>query len=313
MPLLYFSWPARPGFYSIRLIRYEDDILLLWDGEISLLTKFVEELNINDKNIRLTLNYHNQDISFFRSAYLQKGRLSLHKNIPNCTYGDDFESQAKELAQRLESRGYDRNTINQGYLKAKEKTRSDLIYKPKNKDTRRAPSLRDKLTNSHFVNSTKDNVTTWLPKREKGMFKCGHCKCCKFIHKCSSFSHLHKNQNYTIYSFINCQTTAVIYLIECDCPLRYIGKTKRTIGTRLLEHLRDIRRKSQKSSVAKHFNLIHNGDLSLKMFVIEHVTLGIRGGDIDRVLLRKELRWIYELDTKWPQGLNEDIKFGVFL
>ncbi|OCT78766.1 hypothetical protein XELAEV_18029856mg [Xenopus laevis] len=256
---------------------------------------------------------------------------SLIKGIPigqflrirrNCTFDDDFENQAVDLAQRLKNHGYDSNSIKRGYLRAKEKTRSALIYKPKNRDenteavgpfprmtARRAPSLRDRLTNSHFVNSKQENAINWLPKCVKGMYKCGHCKCCKFIHKCSEFSHLQKNKNYTIHSFINCKTTAVVYLIECDCPLRYIGKTKRSLGTRLLEHVGDIRRKSQKSTVAKHFNTIHG----LRMFGIENVTLGIRGGDIDKVLLQKELRWIYELDTKWPQGLNEDIKFGVFL
>ncbi|OCT63369.1 hypothetical protein XELAEV_18044465mg [Xenopus laevis] len=86
----------------------------------------------------------------------------------------------------------------------------------------------------------------------------------------------------------------------------YVGKTKHALGRSLLEHIGDIRRKSPKSSVARHFNEIH-------MHGIEHITMGIHGGDIDKLLLKKELKWIYTLDTLWPKGLNEERKFRVLL
>ncbi|OCT56386.1 hypothetical protein XELAEV_18000164mg [Xenopus laevis] len=153
---------------------------------------------------------------------------------------------------------------------------------------RRALSLKDKLTSSHFVNKNQGQMPTWLPKPIKGMHKCGHCKCCKYVKKFNNFTHLYNRKVYNINSFINCQTTAVIYVIECSCPLRYVGKTFRTIGKSVLEHVNDIKREVQKSAVARHFKNVHGGNTNdLKMFRIEQVSLGIRGGDTDKILLKK--------------------------
>ncbi|OCT74326.1 hypothetical protein XELAEV_18033291mg [Xenopus laevis] len=163
---------------------------------------------------------------------------------------------------------------------------------------RRAPSLKDKLTSSHFINKSHEKAAMWLPAPVKGMHKCGHCKCCKYMKKCNDFTHLQNKKVYKIDSFINCQTTAVIYVIECGCPLWYVGKTLRSIRKRVLEHISDINREVQKSSVASHFKNVHGGNTkNLKTFGIEQVSLGIRGGEIDKVLLKKELRWLYELNT----------------
>ncbi|OCT82231.1 hypothetical protein XELAEV_18024747mg [Xenopus laevis] len=114
----------------------------------------------------------------------------------NCTYDDDFENQATDLAQRLKSQVYNNQwrdiqkiLKNNWDLLVADPDIQEVVGPFPRMTARRAPSLRDKLTNSHFVNSTQENVATWLPRREKGMFKCGHCKCCKFIYKCSGFSH----------------------------------------------------------------------------------------------------------------------------
>ncbi|OCT67028.1 hypothetical protein XELAEV_18038310mg [Xenopus laevis] len=46
---------------------------------------------------------------------------------------------------------------------------------------------------------------------------------------------------------------------------------------------------------------------------IEKVKLGKRKGDIDRLLSKKEMKWILLLETVTPRGLNKerDIKSGV--
>ncbi|XP_047543194.1 uncharacterized protein LOC125075524, partial [Vanessa atalanta] len=47
--------------------------------------------------------------------------------------------------------------------------------------------------------------------------------------------------------------TAGVYKLECECGLSYIGQTKRSIGTRVKEHIGDVKnRRSSKSAVCEH-------------------------------------------------------------
>ncbi|OCT74725.1 hypothetical protein XELAEV_18033712mg [Xenopus laevis] len=249
----------------------------------------------------------------------------------NCSLDCDYEQQAEELTQRLTNRGYSKQTISTGYEKAKQSNRTELIFKNKQKQTkvrfitdynsqwydiqqvlkrnwdilladpelkcflvvfpsmtaRRAPSLKDNLNSSHFVNNSHGKALTWLPEPEKEMHKCGHCKCCKYVKKFSDFTHLQNKTTYKINNFPwliwyhsqeVVKTTAVVYVIECSCPMRYVGKTFRSLGKRILEHWAETQK-------------------NLRMFGIEQVSLGIRGGEVDKTLLQKELRWMYELNT----------------
>ncbi|CAG9570547.1 unnamed protein product [Danaus chrysippus] len=46
---------------------------------------------------------------------------------------------------------------------------------------------------------------------------------------------------------------AGVYKLDCDCGLSYIGQTKRSIGTRVKEHISDVRnRRASKSAVCEH-------------------------------------------------------------
>ena len=46
---------------------------------------------------------------------------------------------------------------------------------------------------------------------------------------------------------------AGVYKLDCDCGLSYIGQTKRSIGTRLKEHIADVKhRRANKSAVCEH-------------------------------------------------------------
>nr|XP_032521699.1 uncharacterized protein LOC116773369 [Danaus plexippus plexippus] len=46
---------------------------------------------------------------------------------------------------------------------------------------------------------------------------------------------------------------AGVYKLDCDCVLSYIGQTKRSIGTRVKEHISDIKnRRASKSAVCEH-------------------------------------------------------------
>ncbi len=49
-------------------------------------------------------------------------------------------------------------------------------------------------------------------------------------------------KTHTIKQLITYKTTHVIYIILCSCPLLYVGKTKRALRTRIVEHMSAIRR-----------------------------------------------------------------------
>ena len=51
----------------------------------------------------------------------------------------------------------------------------------------------------------------------------------------------------------------------------------------------------------------------MRFMGIEVVKSPPRGGDIDNLILKKESKWIFELDTLVPKGLNEEIDFVCFL
>lgn len=45
-------------------LRYIDDVLVIWTGDLDALHKFVDQLNTNERNIRLTYTYDRSKLSF---------------------------------------------------------------------------------------------------------------------------------------------------------------------------------------------------------------------------------------------------------
>ena len=102
-------------------------------------------------------------------------------------------------------------------------------------------------------------------------------------------------------------------MLKCPCGLAYIGKTSRALKTRISEHRNNIRNHDQKSPVAVHFSTFKHSVSTLSYVGIEHVQLPRRGGDINTLLLKRELHWIYSLNTLSPKGLNEEMDIRPFL
>ncbi|CAJ0955580.1 unnamed protein product [Ranitomeya imitator] len=61
------------------------------------------------------------------------------------------------------------------------------------------------------------------------------------------------------------------------------------------------------------FEVHHSNPKGLQFRGIDHVYMGIRGGNVKQKLLQKETRWMVTLDTLSPTGLNEAISFKSFL
>ncbi|XP_047994918.1 uncharacterized protein LOC125233097 [Leguminivora glycinivorella] len=54
---------------------------------------------------------------------------------------------------------------------------------------------------------------------------------------------------------VKCQTplqSAGVYRLDCECGLSYVGQTKRSISTRVKEHIADVKHRRQRSAVSEH-------------------------------------------------------------
>lgn len=172
---------------------------------------------------------------------------------------------------------------------------------------RRAPTLRDKLVHS----SSSPDRSTWLSL--KGNYRCGRCAQCNNTTNCKFFSHPLTGKKYKHRSFINCNSTNVIYMLTCLCGKAYIGQTKRCLKIRISEHKTAIRTGNTDYAMAKHYLEAQHGSASSLRFVgVEQVTT-TRGGNVPKVLSQREMFWIYELNTMQPQGLNDFSSFKPFL
>lgn len=173
--------------------------------------------------------------------------------------------------------------------------------------SKKAPTLGDKISPSLFL-TPNTNPTTWLDV--KGFFKCGHTKCtaCNYAKITKDFVSCNNGKKSSIVSYINCNTKNVVYLISCtQCSLQYVGCTSTPLKTRIRRHLSDIRNTSAVniSGASRHFKLAHDGDLTGFTFSgIERVFPNPRGGDLKKKILHREAKWIFDLNTRSPAGLN---------
>jgi len=95
--------------------------------------------------------------------------------------------------------------------------------------------------------------------------------------------------------------------------VRSCGEKSRQLKQRISEHKSSIRRKDVNYPVAAHF-LACNHDVSpLRFCGIEEVNVPARGGDIELLLLRRELLWIFTLQTLSPMGMNDEALVNVML
>lgn len=177
---------------------------------------------------------------------------------------------------------------------------------------KRAPSLRDKLMQSHLK---AQKSQTWLT-RPIGTYKCMHCPHCANVTQAKEFVDVKTNKSYKQRDFINCNTTFVIYRLTCPCAegFFYIGRTKRRLRDRLAEHKYAIRIGNSDYPMARHFSECHNSnDTLLRIQGVEHVKPLVRGGDRLKKLNQRETFWIHHLEAMEHPGLNEDIDFTCFL
>lgn len=183
---------------------------------------------------------------------------------------------------------------------------------------KRASNLRDRLIKADTTRRqipNEDTGSQWLTERQRprGMFQCGHCTYCNAAIKGPQFHHPLSGKIFPIRDFLTCRSTFVVYLLKCPCGKGYVGQTTRELRVRVGEHRSAIRRGDLTSPVAKHFLEAQHSVAQLRFMAIEQIKRPKRGGNMVNLLLRRELHWIYTLQTRSPRGMNEEVDLSPFL
>ena len=181
---------------------------------------------------------------------------------------------------------------------------------------RRAPTLRDLVAKSVPDPPNKKEVLTFW--QGKGFFPCKRCFACRKTNqngqKCSSFSSNVTKKDYKIKELITCRTEGVVYVLQCPCSLQYVGRTKRPMWKRIREHVQNIEKGCDEHNVSRHFKQCHNNDpRGLKFWAIDKYIPHWRGSHKVRELSKCESRWIHEMATLAPNGLNIEFDLNCFI
>ena len=168
---------------------------------------------------------------------------------------------------------------------------------------RRPKNLRD-----HLVRAKLKSDATSAPR---GSYKCNsrrHCNTCSHIlDRDDTVTFTNTNKTFTIKQRLDCNSTNIIYAIQCKtCTqngndnCQYIGQTGRRLRDRLNEHRRDIiNRKTDKSGVAEHFCKPGHSvnDLQILPLLQMH-------NERETVRRAKEQYFIGLANTLTPNGMN---------
>ena len=261
-----------------------------------------------------------------------------------CSDDSDFSNKSKETCQFFEKRGYPASVIQAAHHRAQQidrqsavqtsqKEKNDripftLTFYPRNNPVKAIilsnfkilqndpetgaifsqPPLisfkRDKNVGNFLVRSTFKTI------EKPGTFKCARSrfKTYPFVQNADKISGPKRSVKIT--DRFTCTSANVIYCITCTlCKKLYIGETGRRLGDRFREHLRDVDKDDKDASkpVARHFNLPNHSK--------EHMSicgLSLHQGTTDS---RKNLeqRFIFQIGTLNPHGINERFSFNYFI
>ena len=174
---------------------------------------------------------------------------------------------------------------------------------------RRSKSLRDILVSTKLTGRTPEGQTTT-------MGSCGPCnkpKCswCVLINKTSTFTGTRRDGKvFDIFHTVNCQSTFVIYIIECRiCRLQYVGKSETAFNLRLNNHRNHIKRGVYFCELSEHFlhnSRSHDFGKDVTITIIEQIKR--RNMTIEQkneIPQAREICWQSRLNTLQPNGLTK--------
>ena len=278
-------------------IRYQDDIFGIWTYSLPEFDSFVEHINQQHPNIKLTPSISQKIVNFLDLEILINGQkldynlyfkptdshftLSKDSYHPKHTYAGVIRGQIYRASTHSSSRD------------AFKKTLKSFKY----------IWFQQGITRSLFRTSLNSvlNTTLQFHQWSTGFFPCNRagCPCTRYSTETNVLTIRHNNVLYPILHRITCQTKSVIYLIQCTkCSSQYIGQTTRPLNVRIKEHISDIRSQdATRSILSRHFNTNRCQIKDFSFIAIEHC-------DDKTKIIKRETHWIKKLRTFQPHGMN---------
>lgn len=240
-----------------------------------------------------------------------------------CTQETDFREAVKILFTALRKRGYSRSFLRhclKSYQKQGKEVSKDLIplitsfssintliHRKLKDNFRNVIGNRDILLNSEVISAYRRNknlkdllVRAKLPKlQQTGTRKLADHFCSlAYIRNWTDQSLFRIHQKFSPNSS-NC-----VYVIFCSrCHKQYIGETKNSIATRMVQHKYNISHKKEMDTpLVKHF--LFHGWQALRVAGLQN---NLAWTDKERKMW--ERKWIFLLNTRGPGGLN--LKYGL--
>jgi hypothetical protein len=276
-------------------VRYQDDIMGIWEHGSDLFHSFVSHLNtchpnirvsptygssVNFLDVRLTIRDHAISYApFFKDT---DGHLILppSSHHPPSTFTGLLYGEIYRFATHSSDRTHFHEALKivTPVWRAQGFTRSEV-----------------RLAKARVMANTSQQLS-W----NTGFFPCDYplCKCCPFASFTNVFKDLTSSLSFPILQILTCTSCNVIYVIQCShCSKRYVGQTSQPLWKRIAQHLSNVRNPSHSSKLSFHFRN-QCGLPNFSFFAIaRHNNHATR--------LAKEAHWIATLKTCVPSGLNE--------
>lgn len=251
-----------------------------------------------------------------------------------CSRPEDFEANANNLRNVLAKQHYPPSIVNDAIRKGANLDRQQLLYQQKElkQEGRKNlvltfgsnPPNVNKILKRHYnilqqskrlsrifpspprvVYRRPKNIKDYLvrSKTDKapvtGCQPCGkaRCKVCKHIQATNFVESTHSNFKYSLHSNLNCDSSNVVYLLECGvCSIQYIGQTDTAFRTRFNNHRSHVNSLPH-LPLSQHINSENHPFDSIK------VTLLQSGFSSTREREQRESYMIYKFNTL-KAGLN---------
>ena len=158
---------------------------------------------------------------------------------------------------------------------------------------------------------------------DAGCHACGKCYVCKqkFLAPCTEFSSYHSNQVFPINKHITCQSTNLIYLMECKtCKQSYVGYTTSNLPKRFSNHKSHLKKGIRSCKLVNHFlDIDHDIDFSttatfnsslsahLSVIIVDSLDFGPDVSKLDREKAMEAREGFYQTQLKTMErygGMN---------